>query len=100
MPAKDYNNYMRRYMLNLYHKRRAEAFAFLGDMCAYCGARDDLEIDHRDWREKSFPVAKLWSIKQGKFQEELRKCQALCKDCHATKTKTDLAEIRQAKKAA
>lgn len=97
VPAKDYNDYMRRYMLNLYHKRRAEAFAFLDNLCAHCGSTDELEIDHRDWREKSFPVAKLWSIKREKFLEELKKCQALCKDCHAVKTKTDMSEIKREK---
>jgi hypothetical protein len=86
-------------MLDLYHKRRIEAFNFLGNMCAYCGATGNLEIDHRDWREKSFSVAKLWSIKREKFEAELRKCQALCKDCHATKTKLDLREIKQARAA-
>jgi 5-methylcytosine-specific restriction endonuclease McrA len=100
MPIKDteeYNEYMRTYMLNRYHERRAEAFRKLGGSCVLCGATSDLEVDHREWREKSFSIAKLWSVSRKRFEEELKKCQLLCKDCHAAKTRMDLREIRREK---
>lgn len=84
-------------MLRLYHKRKQEALAILGGACAECGETDDLEIDHVNWRKKEFSIARLWSVKREKFLEELNKCQALCKDCHAVKTKVDMHEIKQAK---
>lgn len=94
MPAKNYNAYMAEYMLKRYHERRALAFEILGEACAHCGA-GAVEIDHIDWREKSFPVSKLWSVAMKRFLAELDKCQPLCKECHAAKTKTDMREIKR-----
>lgn len=92
-----YNAYMAEYMLKRYHIRMAEAFRILGGKCEVCGSADELEIDHRDWREKSFTLSMLWSVAYVRFLAELAKCQALCKECHATKTKTDMSEIKREK---
>ena len=56
-----------------------------------CGSIYDLEIDHIDRATKSFsPLDKILSMPWASFEEELKKCQLLCKTCHATKTLSDL----------
>lgn len=89
-----YNGYMRDYMLRRYHERRDRAIALLGGACAECGGTADLEIDHIDWRAKEIDLARLWSIAEVKFLEELEGCQVLCGAHHHRKTVTDLAEQR------
>ena len=86
MPAKDYNNYMKEYMLRRYHKRRLEAIAYLGGTCAVCGTTSNLEFDHIDASEKSFPIGKMWSVNDIALYKELDKCQLLCKSHHEEKT--------------
>src|ERR1700741_3307457 len=91
---KSYNSYMRNYMLRRYHERRLKAFLFLGSICAFCGTRENLEIDHIDWRTKSFSISKLWSVSLRRFEQELEKCQLLCFDCHKAKTRIDMRNIK------
>jgi 5-methylcytosine-specific restriction endonuclease McrA len=96
MPLKDrvsYNEYQRIYQLNRSRRIWAEVIEFLGGRCAWCGAEDDLKVDHIDWREKSYSVGKLWSYKKEKLLSEVKKCQLLCKSCHKIKTKTDQSEM-------
>lgn len=90
-----YNQYMSAYMLTRYHRRKAAAREQLGGACAVCGATDELEVDHIDWRTKSFPVSKMWSVSEARFQAELAKCQLLCRVHHKDKTRKDLREIWQ-----
>jgi 5-methylcytosine-specific restriction endonuclease McrA len=95
MPAKDYNAYMAAYMLRRYYERRAEAIEILGGCCAQCGAvEEDMIFDHVNWRDKSFPISKLWSVSRARFLAELAKCQLLCPSCDKEKTRGDLREIR------
>ena len=96
MPTSDreqYNAYMRVYMLRRYHERIAEAQRRLGGSCADCGATDDLQVDHRDWRDKTLDIARLWSVARPRFKAELEKCQLLCGPCHIAKSKRDVREI-------
>jgi len=86
---KDYNEYMRKYMLKRYHARRKEAIETLGGKCSACGSRDSLHIDHIDPQTKSFGISKLWSVSYKKYQAELSKCQLLCEDCHKEKSRAD-----------
>lgn len=89
MPCRDkrkYNTYMRAYMLKRYHERRAQALILLGGVCAICGDPHNVEIDHVDYKKKSFPLSKLWSVRESRFLEELRKCQLLCKKHHQKKS--------------
>ena len=100
MPLADqdaYNSYMREYMLARYHTRRAEATRILGGVCAECGVAEELEFDHRNWRDKSFPISKLWSVAYERFLAELEKCQLLCKEHHKEKTRRDMREIKAEK---
>ena len=86
MPSKNYNEYMAKYMLRRYHQRRADAIDLLGGECVVCGTEDRLEIDHIDPTLKSFSIPKLWSVSQKRFDEELSKCQLLCKFHHEEKS--------------
>ena len=85
---------MKSYMLRRYHERRTAAIERLGGQCAQCGSKDDLQLDHIDWRDKSFGVSKLWSCSKERFDQEVEKCQVLCEPCHIEKSRTDISEIR------
>lgn len=93
MPAgktkEEYNAYMRKYMLDRYHRRISEAIIELGAACAHCGSEEisELEFDHIDPSTKSFTIGtKAGSVSEDKLQAELKKCQLLCKTCHDIKT--------------
>lgn len=86
-----YNAYHQVYQLARYHQRKRDAIVFLGGKCVTCGTTEQLEIDHIDRVTKSFPVSKMWAIKEEKFYEELRKCQLLCKSHHLEKTREELS---------
>ena len=95
MSTKDkaaYNRYMKEYMLKRYHTRRAEAIQKLGGSCQ-CGVTNDLQFDHIDRNTKSFTIAKLSSVNDKAFWEEISKCQLLCHECHQKKTLTDLGQV-------
>lgn len=94
MPSKrqDYNAYMRVYILKRYHARREAALKQLGGVCCKCGSTEALEFDHVDPKKKSFSISQLWSVSKERFEQELRKCQALCRACHEEKTITELGQ--------
>ncbi len=74
-------------MLNRYHFRRQEALNLFGNKCNYCGSEEELDFDHIDPDTKSFPVGKrLVSASWKVLEEELNKCQLLCRICHKEKT--------------
>lgn len=58
--------------------------------CKKCGSFDNLEIDHINHKNKEHHISRLWSRKEEILQEELKKCQVLCKSCHSQKTKIQL----------
>jgi hypothetical protein len=76
-----------------YLRRRAKTIAFLGGKCAECGAIENLEFDHIDPAEKSFSVAPVLTHSWEKIESEIKKCQLLCKPCHALKTIMDKVAI-------
>jgi 5-methylcytosine-specific restriction endonuclease McrA len=84
-----YNAYMKKYMLEKYHKIRQSAIEYLGGKCVICGSVENLELDHKDHRSKKYDLAKMWSGNQGRYKEELNKCQLLCEDCHIRKSSVD-----------
>ena len=82
--------YHRKYNLARYYRLKDKAHTQLGGKCMLCGSIYDLEIDHIDRATKSFsPLDKILSMPWASFEEELKKCQLLCKTCHATKTLSD-----------
>ena len=60
--------------------------------CKMCGSWDNLEIDHIDPSLKKYDPTTLWSRRKEFREEELAKCQVLCKSCHLQKTKLDRAK--------
>jgi len=82
------------YNARYYQKRKKKIIDFLGGRCAECGSIDNLEVDHVDWRKKSFDVLREWSTKRtwDIIQKELEKCQLLCSEHHQIKTKQDQSE--------
>lgn len=85
----EYNAYMRQYLIARYYRRKAEAEVVLGGACARCGGAEDLQFDHKDPASKSFTIAKLWSVSEGRFWTEITKCQLLCAPCHKEKTRSE-----------
>jgi hypothetical protein len=85
----EYNDYMRTYMLERYHSRRAESYATLGGKCVVCGSCDDLQIDHIDPATKTLNIAKLWSVSRERYIKELELCQLLCGVHHRQKTSVE-----------
>lgn len=86
----EYNAYMREYMRNWQHRRRAQALELLGGKCVRCGAVDSLEIDHvvpgsADPRTRA-GRGNMWTFSEKRFLAELAKCQLLCSGCHRKKT--------------
>ncbi len=82
----EYNAYMKKYMLKRYHERMDRARQKLGGECCKCGSKENLQIDHIDPSAKSWTMAKMWSVNDKSFEEELSKCQLLCQPCHNLKT--------------
>ncbi len=64
---------------------------FADKTCADCGKTTDLQVDHIDPLTK-FPTLRngnsnaIWEWNDIRRTAELAKCQALCGDCHRTKT--------------
>ena len=82
---KQYNEYMRKYMLERYHKRLKESKDKFGNICSKCENTNQLEFDHIDSSTKTFTIVKMWYVSEEKFAKELSKCQLLCKNCHIEK---------------
>jgi len=72
--------------LEKYYKVRKKILNFLGNKCAYCGAEENLEIDHIDCTQKKFNIAKKYYLEESLLFEEIKKCQLLCADCHHKKS--------------
>lgn len=76
-------------MKRRYHERRRMAIEFLGGKCAECGSVENLEIDHKNPKEKEYEFQQLRSLSIDKFWSEIKKCQLLCRKHHAYKSVTD-----------
>lgn len=87
--------YMVNYQRKRYAERKAWAHALLGGVCAQCGETDGtFEVDHIDPTEKSFQVSIGYSkYSQERLAAELEKCQLLCAECHAKKSRKDRAML-------
>lgn len=78
--------YHRNYSRQYYHDRKAQLIERLGGECAWCGDTRDLTSDHLDPNEKSFSIGKLLNFSKKVVDEEIKKCQLLCNNCHIFKT--------------
>ena len=48
--------------------------------CCRCGGSHDLQVHHRDPKEKT--THRIWSFSAARRREELGKCEVLCRACH------------------
>lgn len=85
--------YMRLYMKRRYRARRRLALRLLGGVCARCGVRRGLEIDHIDPRRKHLSTARMTMVSEKRFRAELAKCQLLCGKCHDHKSILDAGKL-------
>lgn len=75
-------------------KANRRAMYMYDKSCAICDSREDLEIDHIDPLTKHPALIKIgyngaqsvWSWSQKRRDQELAKCQVLCKEHHKAKT--------------
>lgn len=75
----------REYQREFMRRRRV---AYLSDKsCVVCGSTERLEVDHIVPEEKV--SHKVWSWAKERREAELAKCQVLCYDHHAEKTRED-----------
>lgn len=80
------------YNNNRYYKRKEKMFDILGRECAFCGASESLEIDHKDPKTKKYELSMIWDKQWALIESELVKCQVLCKECHIQKTIKDFGK--------
>lgn len=67
--------------------RRIYAFNYLGNKCNKCGIKNvKLEFDHINKNNCNFRIAVGLEFGLDKLNEELDKCQLLCRNCHMDKT--------------
>ena len=77
-----------------YQERREQLIEQLGSKCVgykkVCGVTENLQLDHINPSKKRYNISERissWDLKR--LQPEIKKCQLLCPDCHAQKTKED-----------
>jgi hypothetical protein len=87
------SDYIKKYMLKRYWKRRNETLEKLGGCCRICKTKEKLELDHIDPNSKSFEISQIWNYRKEVFNKEIEKCQILCKKCHIEKTLIDNNKI-------
>jgi 5-methylcytosine-specific restriction endonuclease McrA len=89
---KDRKEYMREYQYRWIASRRMKWISKNGP-CSFCGSFQDLEVDHIDPDNKEFNPKEIWSRSEKVRDEELKKCQVLCRLCHLSKTAVDLSRM-------
>lgn len=85
--AFDRKQYLREYQKKWYREivasRRKKWFEENGP-CHQCGSWENLELDHIDRTTKVHHV--IWTWSEQRREDELKKCQPLCHDCHKKKS--------------
>lgn len=84
-----YGDAKRKYQRKWTAARRAAFYA--GKRCEFCGSRENLELDHKDPKQKV--SHRIWNWSAARREVEIAKCQILCEDCHKEKTKEDSFEM-------
>ncbi len=70
-----------------YRLNSDEVIRILGGKCVACGTTENLEVDHKDSKKKSFEVRRmLTTYSPQEIIEEIKKCQLLCRACHLEKS--------------
>ncbi len=83
MTSRSRKEYIRKYQKRWISNRRKSFFK--GKKCNWCGAAENLELDHIDSSKKV--THRIWSWCEERRSHEISKCQILCKSCHTLKTK-------------
>jgi len=79
--------YLNNYLRQRYATRLREAQQLLGGKCTQCSATTRLEFDHIDKTTKTFSITtRLRSAPWPVIEDELKKCQLLCRPHHIEKT--------------
>jgi hypothetical protein len=73
------------FQLEKYHRVMKGLRAQLGGECVRCKSVEDLEFDHIDPSTKLYTLSQIWSRPE-LVQDEIVKCQLLCRSCHIDKT--------------
>ena len=84
--------------LKIYRKNKETVWMTLGNKCARCGCKHNLQLDHIDPQTKKFDVTPKLGSKLGPLWEEIHKCQLLCESCHREKNKEDQEVIQMKRK--
>lgn len=74
------------YQKRRYKCRMSYALKTLGGCCISCGKSKKLELDHIDPNTKNKNISSMYNLSLIRFNEELLKCQILCRTCHLQKT--------------
>lgn len=82
----DRKAYQREYQKKRCRARKRDAIKKLGGRCCKCGSVENLELDHKDPKEKYFSLSQLWGVSSQRWEAEIAKCQLLCRDCHQLKS--------------
>lgn len=72
-----------------YKAKMEKIFEYLGGKCVKCGSTEHLHVDHMDHLNKSFTISENWGRSWDVLEQELKKCQLLCKDHHLEKSKEE-----------
>lgn len=72
------------YQLRYVRERREHYLKVMGNICCKCGTTENLEVDHVEPNKKI--DHRIWSWSHKRIQDELTKCQLLCRDCHIAKS--------------
>ena len=82
----DRKTYLREYQ-KIWLRSRRDAWFKENGPCKTCGSWENLELDHID---PTLKVSnRIWSWNLTRRNEEISKCQVLCKKCHQDKTCKD-----------
>jgi hypothetical protein len=89
----DYNGYMRAYMQRRYEEHREFALSVLGNQCARCGWKHELEIANKDPLQRSQLTKRQWSASKDVLRKALSHCVLLCRACNRERKR--LAQHRE-----
>lgn len=86
--------YSNEWYKNKYYEVLKKAHDYLGGKCKRCIMKINLQIHHKDPKNKSFTVTeKLHNTSWDKILIELDKCELLCNDCHKKEHKSKCGTI-------
>lgn len=85
--------FMQAYQRDYVAKRRARHLKAMGGKCQSCGSSNNLDVDHINPETKI--SHRIWSWSAKRIEEELSKCQLLCRNCHSQKTTVENYPARQ-----